>query len=87
MRAVALGRMQAGTACCAPTDLLGTWKRRDTACRTRSSRSSTWLLKYVVQLMIQGHLGGTNRFADGAHLGRRLRQVVVDLLEGLFVQR
>ena len=61
--------MQAGTACCAPTDPLGAWKRRGTACRAPSSRPSTWLLHIPDRTCetdclasIQSHFKGHNEY-------------------------
>ena len=61
------GRVQAGTACCAPTDLLGAWKCRGTACRARSSRSSTGLLN------IRDRTYETDYFARYSEAGRLRR--------------
>ena len=54
---------------CAPTDLLGAWKCRGTACRARSSRSSTWLQIYVTALMkrtTQQQIAGTGLLTGGS---------------------
>ncbi len=60
----ACGGGQAGAACCAPRDLLRAWQCRGTACRARSSRSSTWLLN------IRSRTDETDRSTtDGWHRG------------------
>ena len=79
----ACGGVQPGTPCCAPRDLLRAWQCRGTACRARSSRSSTWLLNIRSRTdeTDRSTTDGGYRGFDGRHCGFKFHPLLRQTLD------